>query len=266
MQECQESLLKCSKQVQDDASTIPAHDLQIYSKVTSPLCQSHLRADRLQKIIKDLAEKFERLRKGSGPKRKFEFKSVTTKNKVGASKKEPESSSTLGGILDTPLTKDSERREFSEAKVDESKDGTSEAAPLKPPPIAKSGLAIQSLYDESYVTAARDLESSATIRDVHRSLVDMSHATTQRTYLNTLAINDVRQSVILCGTVIGAAQITGLRGTTLVLNSGQFRAHDCIDCVFYITCNSRPIIEHCSNVQFAQAPAIFVSSHPHVKS
>ena len=260
VEDCQRGLSDLSKQIQDNANIIPAHDLRMYSKVRRMLYRLHMNIDSSCEVIQGLTEKFERVRRDSGPKRRFQFKSASIKVKNDVSMKGLAHSTIPADISDTPQTQSLERSDVPGVGGHGSDPGNSEAALPKCPAIAGKGLQIQSLYDEFYVTAAQDLESTMMIRDVHRSLIDVSLATTERMSLSTLAISDVSYSLLLCGTIAGAAHVTGLRGTTVVLHSGQLRAHNCIDCAFYLVCSSRPIIEHCKDLRFGPIPSSLVSN------
>eukprot|EP01006_Ploeotia_vitrea_P057275 TRINITY_DN68163_c4_g1_i2.p1 TRINITY_DN68163_c4_g1~~TRINITY_DN68163_c4_g1_i2.p1 ORF type:complete len:291 (+),score=32.58 TRINITY_DN68163_c4_g1_i2:26-898(+) len=61
-------------------------------------------------------------------------------------------------------------------------------------------------------------------------------------------------TLINTATVNGAAWINNSTGCIFVLDSHQLRIHNTKDCIFYIKCGSDPIIEHCTNVQFAPHP------------
>ena len=74
-----------------------------------------------------------------------------------------------------------------------------------------------------------------------------------------LTIKNVKESLLICGTVNGAAHITGLERSVIVVASRQVRMHECIDVVVYLRCSSRPIIEDCRGIKFAPLPKEYVS-------
>lgn len=76
-----------------------------------------------------------------------------------------------------------------------------------------------------------------------------------------LTINEVQSSVIVCGPINGAALVTGMTASTLVIACRQLRLHRCRSCILHLRCSSRPIIEDCSSMQFAPLPESLVSGH-----
>lgn len=73
-----------------------------------------------------------------------------------------------------------------------------------------------------------------------------------------LVIRDVTDSLIVAGQVSGAAHITNVTGSVLVVSAGQVRMHDCKNVVIYLWCGSHPIIEDCSAVRFAPLPDFYL--------
>ena len=90
-------------------------------------------------------------------------------------------------------------------------------------------------------------------------MIDLLITTTLSQAFATMTIKSVTESVLLCGRVRGPVHITGVEGSTLVIDSRQVRMHECKDCVVYLRCSSRPIIEDCKGIRFAPLPAMFVS-------
>ncbi len=74
-----------------------------------------------------------------------------------------------------------------------------------------------------------------------------------------LTINEVQTSAIVSGPINGAALVTGMTASTLIISCRQLRLHRCRDCTLYLRCSSRPIIEECSGMQFAPLPEDLVS-------
>ncbi|KAL2057601.1 hypothetical protein ABVK25_001985 [Lepraria finkii] len=66
-----------------------------------------------------------------------------------------------------------------------------------------------------------------------------------------MTIKSITESLLLCGGVSGAVHIMGVERSTLVIYSRQVRMHECKDCVVYLRCTSRPIIEDCKGICFA---------------
>ncbi|ROW09913.1 hypothetical protein VPNG_06331 [Cytospora leucostoma] len=73
----------------------------------------------------------------------------------------------------------------------------------------------------------------------------------------SLAIRDISRSLIVTGRVAGAAHITGVRHSVLVVDARQVRMHDCADVTVYLWCGSHPIIEDCEGVRFAPIPDVY---------
>ena len=96
--------------------------------------------------------------------------------------------------------------------------------------------------------------------DIHHSVIDFSNPTNLAEAFKTMTIRSVSESLLLCGSVSGAVHITGVDRGTLVIDSRQVRIHKCRDCVLYLRCTSRPIIEDCKDIRFASLPVVYVSS------
>ncbi|KAK7732240.1 hypothetical protein SLS53_008529 [Cytospora paraplurivora] len=73
----------------------------------------------------------------------------------------------------------------------------------------------------------------------------------------SLAIRDISRSLIVTGRVAGAAHITGVRDSVLVVDARQVRMHDCAGVTVYLWCGSHPIIEDCEGVRFAPVPDVY---------
>ncbi|KAL8970628.1 MAG: hypothetical protein Q9183_001424 [Haloplaca sp. 2 TL-2023] len=67
----------------------------------------------------------------------------------------------------------------------------------------------------------------------------------------SLTIKDISASLILAGPVNGAAHVTNLTHSNLVVSCRQLRMHACHHCVVYLQCGSKPIIEDCHYMTFA---------------
>ena len=77
-----------------------------------------------------------------------------------------------------------------------------------------------------------------------------------------LTIKNVKGSLLVCGIVSGPAHITGAEDSVIVVTCRQFRMHECKNVDVYLSCSSRPIIEDCSGIRFAQLPDTYVSIIP----
>ena len=99
---------------------------------------------------------------------------------------------------------------------------------------------------------------SSDITEVDRSVIIMRDDGTR----TGLAIKNVRHSLIVVGRVNGAAHLTDLRDSIVVVSARQVRIHECRNVDFYLFCSSHPIIEDCQDVRFAPIPDSLVSFHP----
>ena len=139
-------------------------------------------------------------------------------------------------------------------------------APVAEPRAPDSGdsqaLAISSISYNRYILAPSSIHhgASVVIKDIHHSVIDLSTPTNLAGTFKTMTIRSVSESLLLCGSVSGAVHITDVDHGTLVMNSRQVRIHNCRDCVVYLRCASRPIIEDCRDIRFAPLPVIYVSS------
>ena len=136
------------------------------------------------------------------------------------------------------------------------------AEPGAPDFSGSQAIAVSSISYNRYILAPSSTHhgSSASIVDIHHSVIDFSNPTSLAEAFKTMTIRSVSESLLLCGSISGAVHITGVDHSTLVINSRQVRIHKCKDCVLYLRCTSRPIIEDCKDILFAPLPAVYVSS------
>lgn len=97
---------------------------------------------------------------------------------------------------------------------------------------------------------------------VERCVVDMAAPSIKAAPFATLTINDVSSSLLTCGQVNGAAHVTRVDNSVIVVSCHQFRMHDCKNVDIYLSCSSKPIIEDCSNVRFSRIPEAYVRAFP----
>lgn len=107
--------------------------------------------------------------------------------------------------------------------------------------------------------SASHATSSGSLTDLKRCIVDMSIPTVRGAPFAGLALKDITSSLIVAGQVAGAAHLTGLTNSTIVVESRQVRMHDCENVDVYLRCMSRPIIEDCKNIRFAPLPECYKS-------
>lgn len=107
-------------------------------------------------------------------------------------------------------------------------------------------------------SSASRATSSGSITKLSRCIVDMSVPTANGAPFAGLALQDIKQSLVIAGRVAGAAHITGVENSIVVVLSRQVRMHECHNVDIYLHCASRPIIEDCSNVRFSPIPECYV--------
>lgn len=95
---------------------------------------------------------------------------------------------------------------------------------------------------------------------MNRCIVDMSVPSTNGAPFAGLALKNIKDSLIIAGHVAGAAHITAVENSVIVVASRQVRIHDCKNVDIYLLCTSRPIIEDCTNIRFSPIPEFHVSS------
>ena len=111
-------------------------------------------------------------------------------------------------------------------------------------------------------SSAAHATSSGSLTNLRRCVVDMSVPTAEGRPFAGLTIKNIKMSLLICGNVGGAAHITGVEGSVIVVTTRQFRMHECRNCVVYLHVNSQPIIEDCKGIQFSPLPAPYVSFPP----
>ncbi len=107
-------------------------------------------------------------------------------------------------------------------------------------------------------SSASRATSSGSLTRLDRCIVDMSVPTANGAAFAGLMLKDIKKSLVIAGHVAGAAHITGVEDSIIVVESRQVRMHDCNNVDIYLHCASRPIIEDCHNVRFAPIPKCYV--------
>ena len=137
-------------------------------------------------------------------------------------------------------------------------DSRKDSLDAEPIPEVSGAITITSLSSTHHKLDATSLQpsSSISITKVHHSAIDLSAALS--TPFATLTANSVSESLLMCGRTSGAAHITGVRNSTLIVWSRQVRMHECEDCLVCLRCASRPIIEDCKGIRFTPFPSVYV--------
>lgn len=107
--------------------------------------------------------------------------------------------------------------------------------------------------------SASQATSSGTIFRLCRCVLDMTLPTVNNKPFASLVLGQIKSSLIIAGCVNGPTHITKAVDSIIVVASGQIRMHECVNVKMYVHCNTRPIIEDCSQIQFSPLPSVYVS-------
>ncbi|KAG9590767.1 TBCC-domain-containing protein, partial [Aureobasidium melanogenum] len=99
--------------------------------------------------------------------------------------------------------------------------------------------------------------TSGTVTNVRDSVIDMSISATSA--FANLTLKNIQGSLIVCGHVDGSVHITGVKDSVLVVATRQFRMHESKNVKVYMLCKSRPIIEDCEGIEFAEMPDCYAT-------
>ena len=209
-------------------------------------------------MVKSLNETLQEIRNASAPKRKFAFTrktAIARENLVDSGNNGPSEDTSVQSRAGTG---------YSAATIYEPEHPTSNPKERRDshnagPNLGTAGaITITSLSSTYHRLDSASLEpgSSISITRIHHSAINLSDSFSRS--LATLAINSVTESLLICGRTSGAVHITGVQNSTLIVWSRQVRIHECKDCLVYLRCSSRPIIEDCTGIRFTPFPPIYV--------
>ena len=231
--------------------------------------------------IKALSEKLQKTRSGFAPRQKFAFKSgfprknpsaisisdaaeLASKQRLSA----PGVSSSESSFATTPLESISpapERavREGATNAIGYDGDMISNKQPGSPrkPSFSKADSIAISNHDGLHIilpSSASHATASGTLSNLRNCVVDMTLATATGQPFAALYLKNIHDSLIICGHVNGAAHITNVTNSVVVIASRQFRMHESRNCNIYLHCGSHPIIEDCSELSFTPLPEAYV--------
>ncbi|KAL1303259.1 hypothetical protein AAFC00_006673 [Neodothiora populina] len=282
---CLSGIAKLTSEVKDASSYLPAYDQRTYTNTIKTL------SDKLQKARASFAPRQKFSFKSGFQRKNASAISMADAEKL-ASKQHlsaPGNSSTESSVNPTPL--DSPVPEPADGQISSS-DGTSnDAAKSSEDPGARSTLRLPSFSSSNTITISNHTDqhlilpttashatASGTISHLRNCVVDMTLAaseapttaaaapaapaapsqTTPRP-LAALYLRDIHSSLIVCGQVDGAAHITNVHNSVIVLSTRQFRMHESSNCVVYLHCASHPIIEDCRGLAFTTLPEVHIS-------
>lgn len=251
--------------MKDASSSIPAYDKRTYSDA-----------------IKGLSSKLQDARAKVAPRQKFSFKSsfTTRKNESAISLNDATAllnekrlnipgnasdTSAASSFVTTPYETQSPAPEQADAvgtlpSVGDPQSQMAQAARLRMSFSQSTSVSINDHTDQHIIlpASAAHATSSGTLSDLHRCVVDMSSPTSTGQPFATLTLKNISQSLIVCGHVSGAAHLTDITDSIIVVACRQFRMHESKGCKVYLHASGRPIIEDCSGVQFAPLPETYL--------
>ncbi|ETI24987.1 hypothetical protein G647_04357 [Cladophialophora carrionii CBS 160.54] len=277
MDHCLAGITRLSAELKDAAGYLPPYDQRTYGEA-----------------VKALQEKLEETRRSHAPKPKFSFKSkspsalslsdaaelAAEKRKGGgpgfASPSTSTSFANTPSYINTPANEvaQDEQQTIEEEEAEESAERASKATintetKLQPPPAdpakdidrpslstttTSTAISNQSNTHIILPSSAPNARTPCSLSKLSRCVVDLSVPTTANSPFASITITSVTSSLLLCGSVSGPAHITGVKNSVLVIKCRQFRMHDCEDVDVYLHCTSRPIIEDCKGIRFAELP------------
>ena len=252
--------------MKDVSSSIPAYDRRTYSEA-----------------IKALSTKLQDARAKVAPRQKFSFKSSFTMKKnesaislndaaVLADKKRRDAPGYTSDVSGTSSFVNTPYETHSPA-VEQISDysNTIPEIPetgIQPPQAAQrqmsfsqsTSISMNNHANQHIIlpASASHATSSGTLSNLHRCVVDMSSPTTVGQPFATLTLKNIDRSLIICGHVSGAAHLTNVTNSVIVVASRQFRMHESKACDVYLHASGRPIIEDCSGVRFAPLPDVYL--------
>lgn len=250
---CLASIDRLSHEVKDASSYIPAYDQRTYADA-----------------IKALSEKLQGIRNTFAPPKRFQFKTARKNNSAtsiadaaemaggrpgalaGLGSTRPESGADSGmssGFAPTPLS----RTSLGEEKREREALGHAE--------FSNSGVVISNHTGSRIILPGSSFHAagSATVSNLHRSVVDLSPPTTRGSPFASLMLKNIKGSLIVCGHIAGPIHVTGVENSVLVIACRQFRMHRSQNIHVYLHCSSRPIIEGCQGIRFAPLPTTYVT-------
>ncbi|THW30321.1 TBCC-domain-containing protein [Aureobasidium pullulans] len=268
---CLAGISRLSNDVKDISGSLPAHDQRTYSEVGRPRkCHYEIPA------IKALSDKLQKTRAQAAPKPKFSFKkknasaiSINDAAELAAKRRllQPNSnfSSNASSFATTPLTMPQTpangpvETETDNNRTDEH---TTISEGIRKMSFSKATKINISNHNNIHImlpSSATHATSgtSGTVTNVRNSVIDMSISSTSA--FATLTLKNVKESLIVCGHVDGAVHITGVEDSVLVVATRQFRMHESKNVKVYMLCKSRPIIEDCEGIEFAELPGCYAT-------
>ena len=261
--QCLASISRLSNELKDASAYLPAYDQRTYSTVFYKDLPVKIRAMLMGwsawQAVRSLNENLQETRNAFAPKRKFVFqkkpvgRSNATKSGNGSSEDfSVQSRAAIGTSAKAASSNEHDRHDSGPSEDQDSLDA-------KPVSGAAAAITITSISSAHYRFESALIQpgSSIAITDIHHSVVDLTDPLSKP--FATLAVKSVTESLLLCGRTSGAAHITGVENSTLIIWSRQVRLHECKNCLICLHCHSRPIIEGCKDIRFTPLQSDHVS-------
>ncbi|KAF2657807.1 TBCC-domain-containing protein [Lophiostoma macrostomum CBS 122681] len=291
---CLAGIDRLSHEVKDASSYIPAYDQRTYADAIKAL------GEKLQKTRNDFAPpkkfQFSTARKNASAISINDAAELAQQHGSGSLHVPgypSDASGTNSSFAPTPLDKLSPSEEkpepdlharvnknLSRAREDEyggegGEDGNAaSSSAIRKPSFSNASSITISNHTSVHIllpTSASHATSSGTVSNVRHSVVDLSPPTTSTTTNSTgasapspfagLTLKNIKDSLIICGAVAGSAHVTSVENSVVVVATcRQFRMHSSKNVDVYLHCASRPIIEDCEGVRFAEVPGAYTTS------
>ncbi|PGH11695.1 hypothetical protein AJ79_04718 [Helicocarpus griseus UAMH5409] len=241
---CLAGIARLSSEVKDASASIPPYDQRIYADA-----------------IKALQDKLAEVRASFAPRSKFSFKTAR-KNPSALSLSEAAEIAAQGRRHIPDYRSNDNSMQSPGGLTKPETNGLNNSA-MPPSSAGDSSVSLSSHTGVHIVLpiSASHATVPASVTSLHHCVVDMSIPTADGRPFAGLVINGVTESLLLCGQVNGAAHITGVKNSVIVVACHQFRMHDCTDVDVYLCCSSKPIIEDCSGIRFGKIPEIYAPEH-----
>ncbi|KAI0016601.1 TBCC-domain-containing protein [Xylariomycetidae sp. FL0641] len=251
--DCTDTILtgisRLSNEVMDAGDYIPAYDQRTYSQA-----------------IKALTDKLNETNGKTAPKSRFQFKNRSAKQQTGPDPRlhNPVTNAEKNESEDTEAVAVQETDDVGELPSS-SKNYNYEMARQEKPGVRKPSFSTAkniSIFDQTGLhiilpsTASR-ATSAGSLTNLSRCIVDMTIPTSTGAPFAGLALKNIKDSLIVAGQVAGAAHITGLANSVVVVSARQVRIHECTNVQLYLHSSSHPIIEDCSGMRFAPLPNFY---------
>lgn len=258
---CLASIARLSNEVKDASSYLPAYDQRTYGDA-----------------IKALSSKLQDVRASFAPRQKFAFKKgpafTARKNESAISlsdaaelahERRMDASSNESSFATTPaelMSPAGEPEDDDATAASTQSYSTTQLKAGRQPSFSQSKSVNLSHHDGVHIilpAAAGQATASGTLALITRCVVDMGSPTRAVRPFATLTLKHIRDSLVVCGHVSGAAHLTKISNSIVVVASRQFRMHESRNVDVYLRCGSRPIIEDCTGIRFAPLPETYAA-------